>query len=137
MASTPTQEPDQTHDRQDPPEARASPDGGLKKSARCLLCLRTLRDKTHSGVLDLFRRADEVPMIHPRDQAQKAAPEVNELVDDYLRILQAYAVGRQSVATAGLFRARTNPKTVVKQLDEVDARRIALRGPTSKSDESP
>jgi len=68
---------------------------------------------------------------------QRAAPEVNELVDDYLRILHAYAVGRQSAATAGLFRARTNPKTVVKQLDELDARRIALRGPTSKSDESP
>jgi len=68
---------------------------------------------------------------------QRAAPEVSELVDDYLRILHAYSVGRESPVTGGLFRSRTNPKTVVKQLDEVDARRIALRGPTSKSDESP
>jgi hypothetical protein len=67
---------------------------------------------------------------------QRAAPEVNELVEDYLRILTAYSGGRQSARPAGLFRSRINSRTVVKQLDELDARRVALRGPASKSDGS-
>jgi hypothetical protein len=60
---------------------------------------------------------------------QRAAPEVAGMVGDYLAAIQDYAAGRQS----GVFRTRPSPKSILKQLDELDGRRIALRGPVSNT----
>jgi hypothetical protein len=58
----------------------------------------------------------------------RAAEPLVGLVEDYLRVLQAYIDGRSS-KVAGLFRGRFDPRSVLQQLDELDARRDALRTP--------
>jgi len=68
----------------------------------------------------------------------RAAVELRELVEDYRRVLESYAGGRQVKAAAssgtssGAANLRANVKGVIERLDELDARRESLRQRTLK-----
>jgi hypothetical protein len=82
----------------------------------------------------LLLKVQRLRAIHLR-----CAPDALELLDGYLRVIEAYTLGSGTSATAatgknkGPTRLRISAKAAVGQLDELDVRREALRQNAMKS----
>ena len=87
---------------------------------------------TLQQILKEWERTQQAPVINQkldrlRALRQRSSPDYAALIDGYSDVLFSYSIGRPSVRTAGLFRSRSGVKSVVEQLNDLDAKRVSLR----------